>query len=114
MLINSMLYGRTLKFVTILSLCFVISNISIAIGTLIFNVFQEDVIEGKFSFAQQESIPFNIVMCFFVWGLTVPHWVFFFTYFECCTTMPYFYMHKPVPKWVSRSLSSFNVAMLTA
>lgn len=52
-----------------------------------------------------------IIFCVF---LCLPHWVFFYTYFECCVTMPYFYAREKVPMWVKICLKSLNVYMLAS
>jgi len=72
------------------------------------------VISEQFALAEKQSVPFNIVMCIFVVTLCVPHWVFFYTYFECCTTMPYFYLRKKVPRWLKYGLKGLNVVMIIA
>lgn len=111
LLINSM-FGKTLKFVTLISCAFIISNISIAVATLLFTQFQNTVLTENFALAMKQSVPFNIVMCVFVLTLCMPHWFFFYTYFECCTTMPYFYRHEKVPRWVRNSLRSLHGFMI--
>ena len=51
MLINS-LFGKRLQFVTLLSISFVISNILLAIATVVFTKFQTDVITNRIEEAQ--------------------------------------------------------------
>jgi hypothetical protein len=53
-------------------------------------------------------------MGIFIVTLCLPHWVFFYTYFECCVTMPYFYLREKIPVWLKYVLLGFNVVMLMA
>lgn len=50
----------------------------------------------------------------FATTLCIPHWVFFYTYFECCTTMPYFYLQTKVPRWMKYGLKGLNVVMIAS
>jgi hypothetical protein len=113
LLINS-LFGKSLRFVTLISFAFIISNIALAIGTILFNTQNQEVLSQHFDQVLAISLPFNVVMCMFVITLCVPHWVFFYTYFECCTTMPYFYRQEKVPRWLTNCLNGLNATMITA
>jgi ABC-type sulfate transport system permease subunit len=73
MLINSRFAQKSI-FVTIISLAFMVSDIALGIGTLLFNRFQGYVTTDQFAMAQQASLPFNIAMFFFIAGLCLPHW----------------------------------------
>jgi hypothetical protein len=112
-LLNS-LRGRRSCQVTGLSILFMISDISLAVATVIFKKFQSFVLKGEWLKADKTSKYFNVIMCAFVMCLAIPHWLFFSKYFECCCTMPYFYEKKRVPLWLMVALFVLNLIMLGA
>lgn len=113
MLTNS-LYGKKSLFVLLLSLAFIVSDIALALTVPLFRDTQTAVLYKQWQTALTNSVPLNVWAAIFAVFLCLPHWVFFYTYFECCITMPYFYAREKVPSLVRLSLRSLNVFMLSS
>lgn len=48
----------------------------------------------------------------FVITLDVTHWIFFFTYFECSVTMPYYLFKEKCPPKLAIAILIFNIIMI--
>lgn len=106
--------GQPSRFVTLLSVCFMIGNIALAIATVLFNKFEGYVLHQQWHEADLWAYPFNVFMAIFVIGTCIPHFFFFQKYFECCLTLPYFYSKKKVPCWLQTFIYAGNVLMIVA
>lgn len=115
---STMLYhsrqGQPSQFVTVLSICFIVGNLALAIATLLFNKFESYVLHQDWHKADMWAYPFNVFMAIFVIGSCLPHFFFFQKYFECCLTLPYFYSKKKVPWWMRSLIIAGNVLMIFA
>ena len=113
-MITNSCYGKHSPFVTWISISFVVSDVALAIATCMFKTFEDHVLNSEWHAADMWAYPFNVFMSIFVIAISVPHWIFFYTYFECCITMPYFYMRRKVPTWLRGLLTGFNVVVILA
>ena len=69
---------------------------------------------SDFEAALMWNTPVCVFLAIFVVTLTVPHWIFFNSYLECCLTMPYYYMQQKVPWKLRVTLAGLNIFMISS
>jgi len=69
--------GLPSRLVTILSVLFIVGDLSLAIATIFFNHFQSFVLKRDWHAADLWAYPFNVFMFLFVVFTCLPHFFFF-------------------------------------